>query len=710
MEKRHRLERLLKLRQEQYGEQDWRVMLTQLKLVLVLAELQDFVKMTEFSDHLMAIARHSSGSERMDLALSLSGKMALLLQKCLVLQHGLASLDPTDSADVPRRCLELTGFLLKFGVCHQLLGDEVTQNALERFVQILEQRGGWTEVALGLKVLATRFWSQTAWEASGQISLLERAFDLLEREYGTKHTVTAVASELLENLSLYSLYDQLGRLPKTRRSSEAWKNGKGNMVVSLGHSDSIQIQSGILMASKRLSQAKFEVVDTMDFPILPFDVTPLSPGLRLLPHETCFQEPILLLLPVIAATGTDRAATAWRSTPGGGWEHLEAVTVFNMEEKVSVIPSLRDNDALSAEMLPYKGSRIFSSDSRSSIHTLPVVDDEISLPHHFDCDVAAFCLKHFCEMVAGVVHDRTTVSPPPPPWPPAQDVKHVKWFLAVPPEGLYVEVYSPEEPHTFIAGGPVEQQDCDDLDAVSYARLQQVAARMAAAEEDTPLLVQVLPYLPPPPPPPEPELEDDDSFVAPPPPILAPLPPPPEHEQAPRQPQPPALPAAPAVDFPEDERTHLMVSGRFNDEQMVAYMKTVRDILVNVGVPVFMVDTQGAGDAFGTQTLQGLYTAKALLAFCGQSYGQRTGARYETYVELRYAHDNDLEIIPIQLCDIFPPRPPDVEGRCQNHVIFRRDVMRIVDKDMSKPEHVADEILRAWTCRLQQRRVYAKPY
>ncbi|CAE7829147.1 unnamed protein product [Symbiodinium necroappetens] len=207
---------------------------------------------------------------------------------------------------------------------------------------------------------------------------------------------------------------------------------------------------------------------------------------------------------------------------------------------------------------------------------------------------------------------------------------------------------------------------------------------------------QVLPYLPPPPLPPEPQ--DDQP---PPAPLLAPLPPLSEDEPAPGQPQPPP---------PPDERTHLMVSGRFNDTEMVDYIKKVRDILTHKGVPIFMVDTQAPGDAFGSQTLQGLYTAKALLAFCGTNYGQRTGARYETYVELRYAHDNNLEIIPIQLCDTFPPRPPDFEGRCQNHVVLQRDVIRIVDIHMNNPLHVADKIHAAWTHRLQHLRVYVKPY
>ena len=88
----------------------------------------------------------------------------------------------------------------------------------------------------------------------------------------------------------------------------------------------------------------------------------------------------------------------------------------------------------------------------------------------------------------------------------------------------------------------------------------------------------------------------------------------------------------------------------------------------------------------------------------------QAGARYETYVELRYAYDNGLEIIPIQLCDTFPPRPPDLAGRSQNNFIFSRDMMRILDRDMNNPVHVADEILKAWTCRLEHLRVFAKPY
>ncbi|CAE7901983.1 unnamed protein product, partial [Symbiodinium microadriaticum] len=642
VERRHRLERLLTLRQEAYGERDWRVMPTLLRLGIVTAELQDFEKMTESFDHFLERARRTYDSDRISLAHVLSGKMVSLLQTCLSLQESLA-LEPTDSAAVRRVCQpDLPGLLLRLGVCYRLLGDEDTQVMLERFFQIQEQCG---DVVNGIEILATRFYLQTLLESSEQINLLKRAVELLERQYGWENHLTALAAAKLDSASRQPGAEQ--------RSSEASKK----VVVSIGAGDMVQIQNGILMKSKRLSRAHFEIVDAKTSPKLPAGVTPLSPVLRLLPHGR-FQNPVLLLLPISTGEIGVEAVKAWRSKPHGEWELLTP-EVIEEYERVRRVPA---------------PEQVESADQSSS-------DDA---PDDGKTYLLGFRLEHFSWMVAGVVHDETSASPPPPPWPPAEDV----WSLDVPPEGLYAEVYSTEE-NTFIAGGPVRPQDFPG-GSVSDVALQEVAEAIAGVERYTPRLVQVLPYLPPPPPPPPPETED---YQPPPPPLLAPLPSPSEDEPAPAQPQPPPPPPAPVA---EDERTHLMVSGRFNDDNMVAYIKSVRDILTQKGVPIFMVETQGAGDAFGTQTLEGLHLAKALLAFCGTDYGQRTGARYETYVELRYAYDNSLEIIPIQLCDTFPPRPPDLAGRAQNRAILARDLMRIVDKDMSDAERVADEILDAW--------------
>lgn len=76
--------------------------------------------------------------------------------------------------------------------------------------------------------------------------------------------------------------------------------------------------------------------------------------------------------------------------------------------------------------------------------------------------------------------------------------------------------------------------------------------------------------------------------------------------------------------------------------------------------------------------------------------GKKTGAQYETYVELQYAHNYALTILPIQLCHEFPPCPKEEEGRALNALALRTDRVRIIDKDMSDPERVAQEICDAW--------------
>ena len=207
LERRHRLERLLTLRQEEYGEGDWRVMHTLLRLGIVTAELEDFEKMTESFDRFLEIARHANDDDRSSLAGALSGKMVSLLEKCFSLQELLSTLEPTDSATVRHECQsDLPGFLLKLGICHRLLGDEDTQVMLERFVQIQEQCGGWRGVANGIEILATRFSEQTLPESSEQINLLKRGVELLELQYGRESQLTALAAE-----KLYSACRQPGR-------------------------------------------------------------------------------------------------------------------------------------------------------------------------------------------------------------------------------------------------------------------------------------------------------------------------------------------------------------------------------------------------------------------------------------------------------------------------------------------------------------------
>ena len=189
------------------------------------------------------------------------------------------------------------------------------------------------------------------------------------------------------------------------------------------------------------------------------------------------------------------------------------------------------------------------------------------------------------------------------------------------------------------------------------------------------------------------------SQVVPPP----PLPPPPQAGQD----QPDILavppPPPPPLESVVPQRINLMISGRFNDQTKMNYMRHVKDLLCERSVPVGMVKANYAGATFGDQTALLLYKAKALLAFCTWDYGEKTGAQYETYIELLYAHQKQLAIIPIQLCHQFPPRPKDEEGRALNDLAFRTDLVRIIDSDMSDPERVAQEICDAWFNDIQYR-------
>lgn len=138
-----------------------------------------------------------------------------------------------------------------------------------------------------------------------------------------------------------------------------------------------------------------------------------------------------------------------------------------------------------------------------------------------------------------------------------------------------------------------------------------------------------------------------------------------------------------------------MLSGRFDRPSVVAYMKTVKSGLEAQGIKTYMVNC-GAGQSYAEPTMEGMFHAWAMVVFGTDHYGAKTGARYETYFELEYAHQNDLLIIPVQLCESWPPRPTDfdgnISGAAQNKFVLKPTIIRVLDKKMEQPQRVADEI------------------
>lgn len=142
-----------------------------------------------------------------------------------------------------------------------------------------------------------------------------------------------------------------------------------------------------------------------------------------------------------------------------------------------------------------------------------------------------------------------------------------------------------------------------------------------------------------------------------------------------------------------------MLSGRFNKPEIKEYIKEVKKGLDEAGdIETFMVDVE-AGQEFSVPTMHGLYYAKAMVVFGTDEYGARTGAGYETYYELEYAHQNDLHLIPLKLCNKWPPEPSDHDGgdrgKIQNHFVLSRTRIYIEDEQMTNPKETAKEIAKA---------------
>ena len=121
-------------------------------------------------------------------------------------------------------------------------------------------------------------------------------------------------------------------------------------------------------------------------------------------------------------------------------------------------------------------------------------------------------------------------------------------------------------------------------------------------------------------------------------------------------------------------------------------MRTVKRRLEERRIPVYMVQAQ-VGQSFAELTRIGLGRAKGMVAFCTSEYGAYTGAGYETFHELEYAHDNNLYIFPIRLCEQWPPAPQNNErGTFQNRLVFKNGLVFVDDRQMNNAEGAADQI------------------
>ena len=127
-------------------------------------------------------------------------------------------------------------------------------------------------------------------------------------------------------------------------------------------------------------------------------------------------------------------------------------------------------------------------------------------------------------------------------------------------------------------------------------------------------------------------------------------------------------------------------------------MRAVKKQLEARNIPVFVVEAT-VGQSFADVTWKGLYHSKGMVTFCASEYGAYTGVGYETFYELEFAHDRQLPLFPIRLCEQWPPAPQNNErGIYQNQLVFRNGLLYIDDREMTQAHWVADQIAESVAC------------
>jgi len=120
---------------------------------------------------------------------------------------------------------------------------------------------------------------------------------------------------------------------------------------------------------------------------------------------------------------------------------------------------------------------------------------------------------------------------------------------------------------------------------------------------------------------------------------------------------------------------HVLISARFDGGEKEQVARSLHKELIKIGVNSFMVETTGVGDSFGEQTVNGLTDMYAMVAVCYENYGEKTGSSYCSYYELQYALGHKIPVLPIKLCEEWPPSQCGAAGKKQNKFFFRPDLL-----------------------------------
>ncbi|CAE7185144.1 FAP50 [Symbiodinium necroappetens] len=129
-----------------------------------------------------------------------------------------------------------------------------------------------------------------------------------------------------------------------------------------------------------------------------------------------------------------------------------------------------------------------------------------------------------------------------------------------------------------------------------------------------------------------------------------------------------------------------MFSARFDGGEMERKFRRIHRMLQDHNFPVRMV-AAGGGDDFGRSTMKYLNELEekggVLICVCTEHYAEKTKSPFSSFNELEYAQDYSLDVLPLKVADVYPPRPPsgpqhphdkDGEARSVIKMVFRPNV------------------------------------
>ncbi|CAE7672807.1 unnamed protein product [Symbiodinium sp. CCMP2456] len=124
-----------------------------------------------------------------------------------------------------------------------------------------------------------------------------------------------------------------------------------------------------------------------------------------------------------------------------------------------------------------------------------------------------------------------------------------------------------------------------------------------------------------------------------------------------------------------------MFSARFDGGNIEFKFRRVYKILKDHNFPVLMVDA-GVGDDFGKATMKFLNKIESekgvLICVCTDHYAEKTSSPFCSFEELKFAYEYRVDVLPLKVGDIYPPKPPGGADNKHDEENEAADVIKMV--------------------------------